>query len=385
MTAIDSSLLPKRKNGDKSETIPTFWSTLNNPDLATPDIYDIKQSGTINSITKFANTFSTDLNNIISGGLTALNKVREGLVFYNNVKNTINKGTGLEKLNNINTMLKSKITGLSDGVSRDIFNEIESTNDLLIKAGETVSKITKTDWNNINSVTSLLSELSGNSKLFDLSDLNTQGKILSSLANQLTTAGVGNSMRAIMDIIDNTVKDKENEPSPIENVSMAEYVKQNLTEIVIKGSIDNSIKNNDYANIKTMADTIGDSFLRTIREDIVSELSTNYKNERSMDETSSKTSSIFNDYNLFVTTADAVDKKWFKSKYDENVIDLSQINNGSRHFIEMISTGALTDEVKDRNYLTWVKEFKKTTVKETLMKDFPLTVWMENNIDLNNF
>lgn len=380
MTTIDPNMYsqPKTKNSEVNKNYPAaIWSNTTEEKLATVDVYDIQQSGTINSITKFANTFSTELSNIFTNGQEALQKISSGLKFYENIKNTINSGTGSDKLKAFNSLIPTNINGLPEDITKDLYSKIESTSEFLIKAGKTVNKIKNTDWKSLNSVMNLLKDISnGADGLYDLSDLNTQGQLLCSLVNQMSDLGIENSVEAIKPIIDKISKDEDDKHS---NENLSAYVQKKLNNKLVNGTIDKCIATSNFNNINTLSSIAGSNYLTTIKNDLLNDVGRSYVNNKSTED--DFISNETKDYNSFVKMADNIYKNWYKTiRKDELIYDLSKINSGNEDFKNMIKNGALTDDKNERKPIIFIKELKNKNVKDTLMNDFPYTIWKDNNV-----
>ena len=370
MTTRDSSrdnIQPKSTNGTlNSQNISTLWTSLGDNSLAAPDIYGIKQSGTINSISKFANTFLTGIFNAIPGAGDALKKINDGITFFNNAKNTINNGTGIDRLKNISGLIPTKIPGFSEDMMSDLYKKIESASDIAVRAGNTISKLKETNWKDVDSVVDLLDSINKDKdKAYDVLDPKTQGVLVSTLANKLSDFGLKDSIESVMPIIDQFAKESSDDDKTIK------ATKKELTEYLAKGTIDNLIKNSDYESIKTLSEKTGSNFINTLKSNLLNDLASNYDGKDKL-----------NAYKKYVKTAESIDEKWLKTnRAGEEIINLSKFNNGSDEFKKMLHDGALSDDDVNRKYLVLIKDLNITSVKESLRKHFPYTVWKENTID----
>lgn len=348
----------KKPNSAVEQTAPTIWSSLTDPSLATIDVYKQNQSGTLNSISEFANTFDFGLAGLLQGGSSLAGKLSQAMQFYGQAKEALNNGISLDRLSSLSPLVRSGMANLGIQEGSDLFKKIETSSEFLIKVGETAHRVQNTNWKDLNAVTGLINDLSGGANgLFQLSDLSAQAQYVVSLVNQATSMGIPNSLGALKDLI------KHN---PL------------LNEIV-SGILPETMKWLDTDGLKTIVDLVGSEFVSSLKGDLLSQYGEAYTKEyRDQHEHLADQER----YVAFKSLAKKIDTDSFYTvRRGIKILDLSKLLSATDEFKQLIET-SVREERDDWMLLGLCNHWSQCSVRSELERDFPRIAWIEDQIEI---
>lgn len=335
----------KTPNAAVKPTATNVWSTLTDTNLATVDVYKQLSSGTINSLSDFANTFNFDLGGLLKGGSEILSKFKKAQEAYVKIKDAVNQGISLDRLGSLGDTVKHGLASLGVDQKSDLFKAIESTNVFLSRVGDSYKVIKNVNWNDANSITNMVNTLAG-TKVIDLSDIGAEAQYMVKLINTMSEHGISGAVDALKDLI---------RANP-------------LAHDIVKGVLPRLLQNGDAKSVVQVINIASKEVVTSTYGDLLKTFSQNYgsneKDNRSLKE----------GFVDFIALSDSLGSYGIKSTLNgKPVLNFSSILNGSESFNKMVLTNAKAKR-DDYQYLAMVSEFADSTVEDTIRKQFPRAV-----------
>lgn len=181
-------------------------------ELIAIDVYGKNDASVVNKIQDVAQLFDVDLTNILKGGqfvekdFPIIEDVSEGLL-------NINKDNLVTRIAGVSSSIGSALQSVKAGIENQLSN-VQALGDVYSKVNGIISKIQNADLTDINSLTKLVSDVTGDSRLLEVVDKAAETGLYVGIIKEAASKGIPDALGAVVD----TIKDQEVLNGVIKNI-----------------------------------------------------------------------------------------------------------------------------------------------------------------------
>ena len=335
-----------------------FTSALQDP-LKVIDCYGLKSSSPINFLDQFKKQFDQILGGLIGGG-QGKNLFSEALDTFTKGQSTLNVDSLKNQIGSLSGVTDKIFGSLNDSFKSDLLNKISNIDEITANVNGVIDQIKNTNWDDLNSITATIGNLTGNSSFVTLSD--SVSKVLG-VSSVIKTAIESNLPGVTEQIVEST-----------HALDSPEYPFVDLEALLASEILPTVIRQSDDQSLKYLGTINGDRGLESVNPIVINEFVTGYQ------QTLTGQRSVIQKFTEVMASFRAVNSKW---EYEEReteagtdeAIDLTTLVNSSAVFVELLNVGCKSSDENDVKMLLFHEMATKDSMEQIVKKYFPLTVY----------
>jgi hypothetical protein len=325
--------------------------------LAAVDVYKVKPTTLVNSITNLPTKLNLDtLTGLVGGGNglaalnTAINATAKNMADLNKV-NPLVRIAGASTA--VSGALKTLPPGCSNGLLNKILKDINKGSKIKANMGGLFSRLKKANLPCVTGMGGLVNNLSGIPGSFSILDPAASIASLSGVVKSATDIGIPNVFGSVMAQVTDKATINQVAGSVLPDITAA----------------------SDIGSLSSMATMTTSGSLMLSNPDVIGDFSRGY-----MAPIGASTDSIANDYTSVKSTYDLVDPTWNTcARGTESITDLSSVTGTGPDFNKLIISGVVDGgDIANQNLLL-APVFPPTDVSSEITKQFPSVALSTNS------
>lgn len=338
---------------------PNFVAGINNKLIAV-DVYKKNNTSIVNKIQDISKLFDVDLSNVLKGGkyiesAFPIIKSVSGNLIEINKDNLIGRMAGLSK--GIGGSIKELGGGFVDKIKN-----VEILNQVYTKIDGISTQVRGTSYDGLSSVSELISNVTGDPKLFTVQDKDATTALYTGLIREASSRGIPNSFKAVVGKIEDPV----------------------ILNSVISNILPDTIKTSDVRMLRSIVGSDNTNVTRLLDPGLIGKFAKGYEFGKGFEENQQDT-----EFAMMLESFEVIDGKWSRKEVKETnletlIADATKVSSSSTDFKEGLLNHIKINEnlpLEDK-LLSLGTVYNQDDVNMSLSYIFPFNV--TNNLSANS-